>query len=136
MTTTLLAAAALLVLFVGGGLVWTCALGRDRLDEVDLAALAPAVAVVAAAGLTLTALVVPWSFTAQSVAGALVWVVGALLLLARLPVRRAVQRTLRAAWPVLVPFVLCVFAVAAFGVVQGDPRDTVAYPGTVLSARA
>jgi hypothetical protein len=135
-TVTLLTALALLVTLVGGGLVWTCALAPDRLADADRAALAPAIAFVAAALLTLTALVVPWTFAAQSTVGAVLWVAGAgVLLVARPAVRSAVHRCLTTSWYLLVPFALCFVAVGAFGVVQGDPVDTVAYPGSLVSAR-
>ena len=63
----------------------------------------------------------------------MLWVVGALALLLRAETRASVRRSATTAWYLLVPYALCFIAVAAFGVVQGDPVDTVAYPGSLIS---
>ncbi len=131
---TLAAAVALLFVFLGAAVVWTCALPR-KLSPDDRVALAPVVAILFFAALTATALVVPWNFATQSTLGLVAWTVGALVLLGRPAVRGSVIECGRRSWILLVPVACCFLAVAAFGTVQGDPPDTVAYPGSILSAR-
>jgi len=135
MIVTLLAAAGLLVALPGASLVWICAMAGRRLGDSDRVALAPVVGIVAAALLTASALVFPWSFGAQCTAGMVVWVGGAGALLLDSRRRAAVARCVTSSWVLILPLALAVFAVATFGAVQGDPRDTVAYPGSLVSAR-
>ena len=133
MITILLVSVGLLIVFVLCPLIWLCQLA-PRSDPIDRAVLAPVVAIALFAACSGIAQFVPWSFRLQATA-AFVLLASSVLLLALRRVREELARCLRRAWRLLVPAACCFLAVAAFGVVQGDPPATLAYPGTLLSAR-
>jgi hypothetical protein len=134
MTTLLVAATVLLVALPGAGVVWVCA-AWPRLAPEDRVVCAPVLAVLFFALLTFLALILPWGFHLTATIGFVAWVGGAAVLLARREARAVVGATFARAWVLVVPLACCFLAVAAFSAVQGDPPATVAYPGSVVSAR-